>query len=194
VPFIISSSRWQSALVTCVGITLVVAALAAAKTILIPIVLAVLLTFVLSPIVLVLRRYHIGRVPAALLVVVLVFSILAGLGWIVFAEIQGLATDLPRYKAEIMRKIDSIREVGEEAWLGNIRKAIHEVEEQFKETSPLPGAEKEPEPVARTDTAKYRAEVFWAGSAAGARGGASPSGRELRIRLHRHFPQLRRSS
>src|SRR5262249_27763219 len=147
VPFTFSSSGWQSALITCVGIALVTAALALAKALLIPIVLAILLTFILSPVVLQLQRYHLRRLQAVLLVVVSAFSILVGLGWMVFAEIENLATELPGYRVEIMRKIDSIREAGEGTWLTNIRETIRAVTERVNEAEPSPDGRKEQKPI-----------------------------------------------
>jgi predicted PurR-regulated permease PerM len=134
-------------LVTCAGIVLVVAALALAKAFLIPVVLAILLTFILSPIVLILQRYHLGRVLAVLLVAVCAFSVLGGLGWVVFAEVRSLAMELPGHRDEIMRKIESINAAGKDAWLTNIRETIRDVTEKVNEAEPLPGVTREQEPV-----------------------------------------------
>src|SRR4030095_14341828 len=62
-------------------VALVVAALYWLQAVLIPMALAVLLTFLLSPVVGILQRRRLGRVPAVLVTVLLAFSILGGIGW-----------------------------------------------------------------------------------------------------------------
>ena len=146
-PFTFSSTGWQSALLTCVGVALVVAALALAKAFLMPLVMAILLTFILSPIVLLLQRYHLRRLPAVLLVVVFAFSVLGVIGWVVFAEVRTLAIELPGHKGEITRKIESIREAGQNAWLTNIRETIRDIQEKLNESEPVPDVANGNEPV-----------------------------------------------
>ena len=68
--------RW----VTFAGCVLVVVVLYWAQTVIVPIALAILLTFVLSPPVTWLQRW-IGRIPAVLATVTLVFSVLGLAGW-----------------------------------------------------------------------------------------------------------------
>jgi predicted PurR-regulated permease PerM len=60
------------------SLTLITASLYWAKAVLIPVALAIQLAFLLSPVVQAVRRL-IGRVPAVLLVVVVVFACLGGL-------------------------------------------------------------------------------------------------------------------
>ena len=69
------------------GFVLVVAVLYWAQAVLVPVALAVLITFVLSPPVGWLRRW-IGRVPAVLVVVALVFTILGLAGWGVARQVS----------------------------------------------------------------------------------------------------------
>ena len=66
-----------------VGMVIVVGALYVGSEILIPLALAILLSFMLAPIVIRLRRWRLGRIPSVLLVVLLVFTALLGLGSIV---------------------------------------------------------------------------------------------------------------
>jgi len=94
--------------VTLAGMALVVATLYLAQAVLVPFALAILLTFVLTPSVNWLQRW-IGRVPAVLLVVTLVFAALglAGLG--LTRQMNNLASDLPGYRANIRTKIAEVR-------------------------------------------------------------------------------------
>ena len=87
-----------------VGIVFVVGALYLGK-ILIPLALAILLSFMLAPIVTRLRRWHLGRIPSVLLVVLLVFTALLGVGSIVATQVVDLAANLPRYEWNLRSKI-----------------------------------------------------------------------------------------
>ena len=73
-----------------------------------PFALAVLLTFVLTPPVTWLQRW-VGRVPAVLLVVTLVFAALGLIGWGLARQMDDLARDLPGYRANIRAKIADVR-------------------------------------------------------------------------------------
>src|SRR5947207_10943501 len=83
-----------------------------AQDVFIPIALAMLLTFVLSPVVERLQRWRVPRVAAVIVAVVLVFSLLGGLGWLLASQVTTLAEDLPQYKNNITRKIRQVRRVG----------------------------------------------------------------------------------
>jgi predicted PurR-regulated permease PerM len=86
-------------------IALVVAALYWLQAVLIPVALAVLLTFLLSPVVGTLQRRGLGRVPSVLVTVVLALSVLGGLGWTLTRQVVSLADELPQYSLNIHRRI-----------------------------------------------------------------------------------------
>jgi predicted PurR-regulated permease PerM len=88
-----------------VGMVIVVGALYLGSEILIPLALAILLSFMLAPIVIRLRRWRLGRIPSVLIVVVLVFTALLGLASVVGTQIVDLATNLPRYEWNLRSKI-----------------------------------------------------------------------------------------
>src|SRR5690242_1329989 len=87
----------------------VVAALYLAREVLIPITLAILLSFVLGPVVSLFRRLHLPRVPAVLLAVVLALCIIATLGSVIGVQIASLAPDLPRYASTVGQKINAVQ-------------------------------------------------------------------------------------
>src|SRR5881397_3695296 len=74
-------------LLVLVGTALVVGALYFARAILLPVALAIVLAFVLSPVVGILRRWGLGRVPATLLVVLLLVSALGAAAWVVVNQV-----------------------------------------------------------------------------------------------------------
>ncbi|HUR94449.1 MAG TPA: AI-2E family transporter, partial [Gemmatimonadales bacterium] len=94
--------------VTFAGCVLVVAVLYWAQDILVPVALAVLVSFVLTPPVLSLQR-RIGRLPAILLVVTLVFSGLGLATYGIVRQMGSLSTDLVRYRANIRAKVQDVR-------------------------------------------------------------------------------------
>ncbi|MGB6482512.1 MAG: AI-2E family transporter [Candidatus Acidiferrales bacterium] len=86
-----------------------VAALYFGREVLIPIALAMLLTFLLGPIVTRLERYHMGKTAPALAVLFIAVMLIACLGWVVVRQGVRLATQLPTYSDTISRKIESLR-------------------------------------------------------------------------------------
>ena len=85
----------------------IVAALYLAREVLIPITLAVLLSFVLTPVVSLLRRIHVPRAPAVLLSVVLALGVIGAVGSLIGMQVASLASDIPRYATTIERKVGS---------------------------------------------------------------------------------------
>jgi predicted PurR-regulated permease PerM len=128
----------------------VVAALYLAKGVLIPIALAGLLTFLLSPVVDGLERAGLwrvrgGRIYAVMLVVVLVFSALGGAAWVVAQQVLILGAELPHYRGNLKRKIADIRGAGEHGALAEVQSAAKEVMSELQkeqaargEAKPLP--------------------------------------------------------
>src|SRR5260370_28313156 len=96
-----------------VGFALIVGILYVAKPVLVPLALAVLLTFILTPIVSTLQRYGLRRVPAALLSVSLALAAFGAVGWITGAQADKLARELPEHKEKIHKKIADLRGSGE---------------------------------------------------------------------------------
>ena len=102
-----SSSRGTGGLNSLVAIAtfvMIIALLYWAQAVLIPVALAMLLTFLLSPVSGFLERIAFGRLPAVILVVVFAFSLLGGIGWIVAFEFGSLANELPKYTVNIRQK------------------------------------------------------------------------------------------
>jgi predicted PurR-regulated permease PerM len=87
----------------------VIGALYVAKAIFIPLAMAILLTFVLAPGVRLLRGLGLPRVPSSLVVVVLAFTIIIGIGAMVGQQLTQLADRLPLYEFNITTKIQDLR-------------------------------------------------------------------------------------
>ena len=87
----------------------VIAGLYFAKDILIPVTLAILLSFVLSPIVALLRRWRLPKAPAVLVSVVFALGLLGGVGTLVGMQAASLSGNAPGYARTIEGKIDSAK-------------------------------------------------------------------------------------
>ncbi|MEQ1727084.1 MAG: AI-2E family transporter [Vicinamibacterales bacterium] len=86
----------------------VVTALFVAQGVLIPIILAVMLSFVLSPLVTRLGRAGLSRAPAVLVSVLLTFGVIALAATLLANQAAALATDAPRYITTIQEKVSGI--------------------------------------------------------------------------------------
>jgi predicted PurR-regulated permease PerM len=125
--------------VTLVATLLVAAVLYFAREVFIPFALALLLSFLLAPLVARLQRLRIPKVPAVVTVVTFAAALIAGIGWLVSAQLYDLADKLPNYQVTIQNKLKSIQPRGIGAW-GKTSKMIKETGEELsrsaEETAP----------------------------------------------------------
>jgi predicted PurR-regulated permease PerM len=87
-----------------------VTALYFGRGIFVPLALAILLSFVLAPLVLLLRRLHVGRVPSVIIAVLLAVFVIFGVGALIGAQLAQLAENLPQYQSTIKEKIQSVQD------------------------------------------------------------------------------------
>ena len=127
------------------GLCLTIAALYFAKPFLVPIALAILLTFTLTPVVSAIQRRGVNRLAAVLLTVFLTFLIAGVVGWIVEAQIQSLAHDLPNHRDEINAKLARIRGDGT-GTLPKLQRMLREIEKGKSETNPATARSPSPPP------------------------------------------------
>lgn len=90
----------------------VVAVLYFARDLLVPLALAILLSFILAPIARALRRWGLPRVAGVILSVLAAVLVLASLGLVMGRQLAELAAELPAYQAEVTRKLASINASG----------------------------------------------------------------------------------
>jgi predicted PurR-regulated permease PerM len=100
-----------SAMLTFLSCVVVVAILYFAREIVVPLTLAVLLSFLLGPVVRRLHRRRVGRVTAVLLTVAIAFVAILGFVATVAQEVSSLAGDLPGYRYNLEAKIRSLPEL-----------------------------------------------------------------------------------
>jgi predicted PurR-regulated permease PerM len=87
----------------------VVAALYFARAIFLPLALAILLTFLLAPVVRLLRDWGLPKAPAVVLVVLVSSIVILGMGALVAQQMRQFAQNLPEYQFNIETKIGSLR-------------------------------------------------------------------------------------
>lgn len=160
-----NSSKLQQFFVGLAMFILIVAALHFGRVLLIPIVMAVLVTFLLSPMVAVLQRRGLGRVSSVALVVSLVFVLLGALIFTFFNQIKELALELPQYKAQIVAKVNSVREMGKGSWLEHFNSALDDVVDALKQDK-AEKVDSRPEPIpVRVESSSFPTVNSLAGSA-----------------------------
>ena len=107
-PEALSSAALRRGAAALNATAIVVLALYFGRDLLVPLVLAVLLAFVLAPLVSLLQRARIGRAPAVLAAVALAVAVIGGIGTVVGGQAASLAGDLPKYQATIQDKVKSL--------------------------------------------------------------------------------------
>ncbi len=91
-------------------VAVVVSTLYFAREILVPIALAVLLSFVLAPLVKLFQRVRVPRAAAVVVAVVAALAIAISLGTMVMVQVKQLVSDLPRYQTTLGQKVHSLRD------------------------------------------------------------------------------------
>jgi predicted PurR-regulated permease PerM len=99
-----------STVATAILAVIIIMMLYFGREIIIPIVLAILLSFVLAPLVGLLQRAHVPRAFAVVSVVILAFGVIFGMGSLLASQLTQLASDLPRYQSTISEKIQLFRD------------------------------------------------------------------------------------
>ena len=126
------------------GLLVAAAILYLARDVLIPLALAILLSFLLAPVVRRLEGWRLGRIPSTFIAVVIGFSIVGGVGWVAARQGLSLVEKFPEYRENIKQTIRAVRAPHESA-IGKAAEAIKEIEtEAAPETAPLPVTETPP--------------------------------------------------
>jgi predicted PurR-regulated permease PerM len=120
------------------GLIAAVAVLYFARELLIPLAFALLLAFLLSPIVKRLEGWRVPRMPASLLVLTMAFALLAVVGWLVTAQMIEIAGRLKDYTQNIQHKIVGLQ--GQSSGLGDFMASMEDIGRQLNTPRP-PGAE-----------------------------------------------------
>ena len=123
------------------GIVLAITALYLGKDFFIPFALAGLLAFALSPIINWLRRWRVPKLAAVLVTVVLAFSAIGALSFVVTSQLVSLANSLPSYQQTMIEKARSLRQSSTK---GGVIERLTATIEQFRKELAEPENAKEP--------------------------------------------------
>jgi predicted PurR-regulated permease PerM/methylmalonyl-CoA mutase cobalamin-binding subunit len=136
----------------------VVAVLYFGKPVLLPLVLAILFSFLLAPVIKRLERLHLGRVGAVLVATTLSFLLLGALAYVVVAQTLDLAQQLPSYRTNLLTKVQSLK-ASPDSPISHAVRTLEEVGEALAdiEDAPTPGASDEAPPPSRARDKKQRA-------------------------------------
>ena len=89
----------------------IVAALYFAREVLIPITVAVILSFMLAPLVTRMQRWHVPHVAAVLLALLVGLGVVGAVGAVIGTQVASIAQDIPQYTATITRKVHVVQEM-----------------------------------------------------------------------------------
>ena len=120
-----------SAVATAILAVIIIAMLYFGREIFVPIALAILLSFVLAPLVEILQRLRVPRGLAVVSVVMLAFAFIFAMGSLLATQLSQLAGDLPRYQSTISDKIQSFRDT--KAGRGTLERASDMLKDLSKE-------------------------------------------------------------
>jgi predicted PurR-regulated permease PerM len=110
---------------------IIIAMLYFGREVFVPIALAILLSFVLAPVVLILQRIRVPRGLAVVSVALLAFALIFAMGSLLATQLTQLAGDLPRYQSTISEKIQSFRDT--RAGRGTLERASDMLKDLSKE-------------------------------------------------------------
>lgn len=121
---------------------IVVAFLALASKVVIPLALGALLSFLLTPIVAFLTRWIHSRVAAVIITCTLTFAVLCGAGFVLGQQMYDFASQLPSYQQTITQKIRSLRS-GSNGVLGRFVHSVGQIQHDVAATTePTPDVQK----------------------------------------------------
>lgn len=137
------------------------------QTILIPLALATLVTFLLYPLVIALERW-IGRVIAIFFVVFIVLSSAGIIGYILTSQFIAALNDLPKYQANIHSKLRAIR-LPQEGVFSRIAAAFESIKDEVLGQDEADGREQRSLPLQviekKSDSSFFNNFTFFFGSA-----------------------------
>ena len=110
---------------------IVVTGLYMGRPVLMPLALAVLMSFALAPLVGLLRLIRIGQLPAVLLSLVTALVLVTGLGIFVGSQITGLAADLPSYQNNLGAKIKLVQSATGRGVFARLNQTIEQLADQI---------------------------------------------------------------
>jgi len=150
-----SSTRdWPASVLVAarlISLAVLCAALYWGQAVLVPLVLAALLTFLLGPLVTRLDRLRVPRVVGVLLVMTLAGAVIGGVGYVVAGQLRSFAAELPMHRQNIRTKIRQAIEFTRGGAIEHVQDTIEDinnvVEEGADATPPARERRRDDEPL-----------------------------------------------
>ena len=111
------------------------AALYWGQAVLVPLVLAALLTFLLSPLVTRLDRLRVPRIVGVLLVMTFAGGVIGGVSYVVAGQLRSFATELPTHRQNIRGKINELVTFTRGGAIEHVQDTIDDISEAVEESS-----------------------------------------------------------
>jgi predicted PurR-regulated permease PerM len=175
-----SSTRdWPASVLVAarlMSLALLCAALYWGQAVLVPLVLAALLTFLLSPLVTRLDRLGMPRIVGVLLVMTLAGAVIGGVGYVVAGQLRSFAAELPVHRQNIRAKIRDAIELTRGGAIEHVQDTIEDIGNVVEESAdtPPPARERrrgdEPLPVVIAEPRPVFGNAQWLGPLFGAVG------------------------
>lgn len=128
---------------------LIIVLLRYAEDILVPVAFAILLAFLLSPLVVRLNRIGLPKPLAIILTVTVAFSVIGGIGWLVTTQAISLIRELPNHEENLRQKIAALKRPQSPevmtrvtGMVENLRREIKSPAPDVQVTAPPPGEAK----------------------------------------------------
>lgn len=101
-----------NSLLTLMVAVVVIAAFYVARDVLIPVTLAILLSFLLAPLAGIIRKVGLGRTPSVLIAVAVALAVMVGIGSLIVIQIGSLSIEFPRYQSSLHSKLNAVSGFG----------------------------------------------------------------------------------
>ena len=105
----------------------IVAAMSLASEVLKPLALSVLLAFALTPVAKFLERWGLPRVAAVVMTLVLTLAMICAIGFVVGEQMTSLASQLPKFRDTIQKKLDVVLNPKQESVLQRTQRVANDV-------------------------------------------------------------------
>src|SRR5579871_567464 len=143
-----SGGRKDSHLSAVVTGVVIVGALYLAKVVFIPLALALLMSFLLTPVVSLLERIKLPRGVAIFVVMGTLCTVIGLLGWKTSSQFVDLTTQIPAYKSALLDKIQRLKGPSSQS-LDNVSQTVRELESAISTNpgdAPVASRNKAPQP------------------------------------------------
>jgi predicted PurR-regulated permease PerM len=134
----VTNPEWPASVLVgtrLLSLAVVCAALYWGQAVFVPLVLAALLTFLLSPLVTRLDRLRVPRVAGVLLVMALAGGLIGGVGYVVAGQLNSFAAELPTHRQNIRAKIREAVAFTRGGAIENVQETIEDISEAVEESA-----------------------------------------------------------